>query len=217
MSCRAQGVKICLLLEKVEHGLKLEMLKFTFLFLLKSNLNVICCLGSDFLRHESVVIDHGSNKLRIGFVEVCFENLPSECVGVLKSVTKLPVGNPVCTRAELVRIHCGLALSRERQLVKTDEHVMVAPIDTEADSNDSLPIELANTSHRAVSLQPATKLVHLQPFVSKVIVANEDQVDKDAYPVPIEDLELNHLSDNQQMNLLQVLKKHQVWPMSDHL
>ena len=46
---------------------------------------------------------------------------------------------------------------------------------------------------------------------------SEDQVDKDAYTVPIEDLEFNHLSNEQQVHLLQVLKKHQVWSMSNPL
>ena len=174
-------------------------------------------LGDDFLRQQSVVIDYGSKKLRIGCVEICFENLPSESVAVLGSVTKLPVGTPVRIRAELVGNHCGLALFGERQLVKTDERVMVAPVVTEADSNDSVLIELVNTTRSEVSLQPGTKLVQLQPFVSEVNIVNEDQAEKDAYAVPIEDLELSHLSDEQQVNLLRVLKKHHVWPMSDQL
>ena len=55
--------------------------------------------GADFLRKQNVVIDYGSKKLRIGCMEVCFENLPSEYVAVLRSVTKLPVGIPVRIRA----------------------------------------------------------------------------------------------------------------------
>ena len=182
-----------------------EQFKFDFL------------LGDDFLRKQNVVIDYGSKKLRIGCAEVCFENLPTECVAVLGSVTELPVGTPVRIRAELVGNHCGLVLFGERQLVKTDERVMVAPIVTEADSNDSVLIELVNTTRSEVSLQPGTKLAHLQPFVSEVNAVNEDQADKVADAVPIEDLKLSHLSDEQQTNLLQVLKKHQVWPMSGQL
>ena len=34
-------------------------------------------LGDDFLRKQHVVIDYGSKELRIGCMEVCFENLPS--------------------------------------------------------------------------------------------------------------------------------------------
>ena len=102
-------------------------------------------LGDDFLRQQNVVIEYGSKNLRIGCVEVCFENLPSGCVAVLGSVTKLPVAKPVCIRAELVGNHCGLALFGDRQLVKTDERVMVAPIVTKADSSDSVLIELVTT------------------------------------------------------------------------
>ena len=65
----------------------------------------------------------------------------------------------MCIRADLVGNHCGLALFRERQLVKTNERVMVAPLVTEADSNDSVLIELVNTTRSKVSLQPGPKLV----------------------------------------------------------
>ena len=119
-------------------------------------------------------------------------------------------------RANLVGNHCGLILFGEWQLVKTDECVMVAPLVAEADSNYSVLIELVNTICSKVSLQPGTKLVQLQPSVYEVNSVNEDQADKDAHMVPIEDVELSHLSNEQQVNL-QVLKRHHVWPMSNQL
>ena len=202
-----------------ESGIWLEIgnFKVHFPVVIVEQFNFDLLLGDDFLRQQSLVIDYGSKKLRIGCMEICFENLPPECVAVLGSVTNLPVGTPVRIRAELVGNHCGLALFGEWQLVKTDERVMVAPVVTEADSNDSVLIELVNTTRSEVSLQPGTKLVQLQPFVSEVNIVNEDQAEKDAYAVPIEDLELSHLSVDQQVNLLRVLKKHHVWPMSDQL
>eukprot|EP00795_Rhopilema_esculentum_P005390 gene5390-558_t len=175
-------------------------------------------LGDEFLREQNVVIDYGRKKVRLGCTDVSFENLPSECIAVLGSVTSLPVGTPVRIRAKLFGNHCGLALFGERQLVKTDERVMVAPVVTKADLNDSVLIELVNTTRSEVSLQPGTKLVHLQPFVSEVNSVHEDQADKDACAVlPFEDLKLSHLSDEQQANLLQVLRKHHVWPKSNQL
>eukprot|EP00795_Rhopilema_esculentum_P001556 gene1556-16005_t len=175
-------------------------------------------LGDEFLREQNVVIDYGRKKIRLGCTDVSFENLPSECIAVLGSVTSLPVGTPVRIRAKLFANHCGLALFGERQLVKTDERVMFAPVVTKADINDSVLIELVNTTRSEVSLQPGTKLVHLQPFVSEVNSVHEDQADKDACAVlPFEDLKISHLSDEQQANLLHVLKKHHVWPKSNQL
>ena len=175
-------------------------------------------LGDEFLREQNVVIDYGRKKVRLGCTDVSFENLPSECIAVLGSVTSLPVGTPVRIRAKLFGNHCGLALFGERQLVKTDERVMVAPVVTKADFNDCVLIELVNTTRSEVSLQPGTKLVHLQPFVSEVNSVHEDQADKDACAVlPFEDLKLSHLSDEQHANLLQVLRKHHVWPKSNQL
>ncbi len=174
-------------------------------------------LGDEFLRKQNVIIDYGGKKVRIGCVDVSFENLPSECVAVLGSVASIPVGTPLRVRAKLFGNHCGMALFGKRQLVKTDERVMVAPFVTEADSNNSVLIELVNTTRSEISLQPGTKLVHLQPFVSEVNSVNEDQAVEYACAVPIEDLKLSHLSEEQQASLVQVLKKHHVWPKTDQL
>ncbi len=175
-------------------------------------------MGDDFLRSKHAVIDYGGKILRIDDVCVDFEPLPSECFAVLRSIVELPVGVPVRVRAELLGNHCGLALFGERQLVKTDERVIVAPVVTKADdSNNSVWIELSNTTRSKLSLQPGTKVMSLKPFVSEVNTVHEERADGNIAEVPIEDLKISHLSEDQQSELLSVLRKHHVWPRSDQL
>lgn len=50
------------------------------------------------------------------------------------------------------------------QLIRTDEQVMAAPVVINIDSKVPLLVDLVNTIR---SLQPVTKLVRLQPFISK--------------------------------------------------
>ena len=78
-------------------------------------------------------------------------------------------------------------------------------------------IELANTTRSTVSLQPGTKVMHLQPFISDVNAIDDDYAAKNISEVPIEDLNIGHLSRKQQSDLLSVLKKHHVWPTSGQL
>ena len=174
-------------------------------------------LGNDFLKSQNAIIDYGRKLLMLGTAEIPFESLPSDGVAILRSVVVLPVGAPVRVKAELVGNHCGLALFGERQLVRADDRVLVAPVVTEADSNNSVLIELANTTRSAVSLQPGTKVMHLQPFISDVNAIHDDYAAENISEVPIEDLNIGHLSRKQQSDLLSVLKKHHVWPTSGQL
>ena len=174
-------------------------------------------LGNDFLKSQNAIIDYGRKLLMLGTAEIPFESLPSDCVAILRSVVVLPVGAPVRVKAELVGNHCGLALFGERQLVTADGRVLVAPVVTEADSNNSVLIELVNTTRSTVSLQPGTKVMHLQPFISDVNAIHDDYAAENISEVPIEDLNIGHLSRKQQSDLLSVLKKHHVWPTSGQL
>ena len=174
-------------------------------------------LGNDFLKSQHAVIDYGRKLFRLGVAEIPFQPLPSDCIAILKSVVDLPVGLPVRVRAELIGNHCGLALFGERQLVRADERVLVAPVVTEADSNNSVLIELVNTTRSTVTLQPGTKVMHLQPFIAEVDTIQEEYAVEDMSEVPVEDLNLSHLSRKQQADLFSVLKKHHVWPQSGQL
>ena len=174
-------------------------------------------LGDEFLRIHNVVIDYGRKKLSLGGVDIQFEPLPSDCIAVLRSVVDLPAGSPVRIRAELVGNHCGLDLFGERQLVKTDERILVAPVVTQVDSNNFVWIELVNTTRSTVSLQPGTKLMHLQPFESGVNTIHKEQGEQDMPEVPMEEIKISHLSEEQQSDLNAVLRRHHVWPKSGQL
>ena len=171
-------------------------------------------LGDQFLRTEKFIIDYGRKTMRSDCVEVKFEPLPSECVATLKSVVELPVGTPLRIKAELSGNHCGLSLFGERQLVKTDECILAAPVIAKADDDDSVYLELVNTTRSKVSLQPGTKVMHLLPVNELVddTVQSIVEGDQKLADVPIEDFKLNHLSEDDQAALFDVLKRHQVWP-----
>eukprot|EP00794_Sanderia_malayensis_P003906 gene3906-biopygen3342 len=171
-------------------------------------------LGDKFLRGGNFVIDYREKVLRTHGVEVGFEPLPSECVATLNSVVELPVGTPLRVRADLSGNHCGLVLFGERQLVKTDERVLVAPVVTKADDDNSVLLELVNTTRSKVSLQPGTKVMHLQPFDAIVDDSVQTMVEgqQNTAEVPIGDFKLEHLSDDEQAELLRVLERHHVWP-----
>eukprot|EP00794_Sanderia_malayensis_P018389 gene18389-biopygen12333 len=176
-------------------------------------------LGDKFLRGGNFVIDYREKVLRTHGVEVGFEPLPSECVATLNSVVELPVGTPLRVRADLSGNHCGLVLFGERQLVKTDERVLVAPVVTKADDDNSVLLELVNTTRSKVSLQPGTKVMHLQPFDAIVDDSVQTMVEgqQNTAEVPIGDFKLEHLSDDEQAELLRVLERHHVWPKSEKL
>eukprot|EP00794_Sanderia_malayensis_P011340 gene11340-biopygen9039 len=176
-------------------------------------------LGDKFLREENFVIDYREKVLRTHGVEAGFEPLPSECVATLNSVVELPVGTPLRVRADLSGNHCGLVLFGERQLVKTDERVLVAPVVTKADDDNSVLLELVNTTCSKVSLQPGTKVMHLQPFDAIVDDSVQTMVEgqQNTAEVPIGDFKLEHLSDDEQAELLRVLERHHVWPTSEKL
>eukprot|EP00794_Sanderia_malayensis_P018581 gene18581-biopygen15656 len=176
-------------------------------------------LGDKFVREENFVIDYREKVLRTHGVEVGFEPLPSECVATLNSVVELPVGTPLRVRADLSGNHCGLVLFGERQLVKTDEHVLVAPVVTKADDDNSVLLELVNTTRSKVSLQPGTNVMHLQPFDAIVDDSVQTMVEgqQNTAEVPIGDFKLEHLSDDEQAELLRVLERHHVWPTSEKL
>eukprot|EP00112_Aurelia_sp_Birch-Aquarium-sp1_P012429 Seg2613.2 transcript_id=Seg2613.2/GoldUCD/mRNA.D3Y31 product="Transposon Ty3-G Gag-Pol polyprotein" protein_id=Seg2613.2/GoldUCD/D3Y31 len=176
-------------------------------------------LGDEFLRKENFVLDYGKRILKTGGAEVEFEPLPSECVAILKSVTELPVGTPLRVQAELLGNHCGLALYGDRQLVKTDERVLAAPVVTKADDSNSVWLELVNTTRSDVSLQPGTKVMYLQPFNDLVdnsvqTIVEDEQKQATA---PMEDFNLNHLSGEEKTMLFDVLSRHHVWPTPDKL
>ena len=132
-------------------------------------------LGDEFLRKEMIVLDYGKKVVKIGDNEVTFEPLPSACVAFLRSVVELPVGSPVRVQAGLLGNHCGLALFGERQLVKTDKCVLVAPVITNVDGNNSVWLELVITTHSPVILQPGTKVQHLQSITAGVNTVNDFQ------------------------------------------
>ena len=115
--------------------------------------------GDEFLR-KKMILDYGKNVVKIGGDEVTFEPLPSACVAFLRSVVELPVGSPVCGQAGLLGNHCGLTLFGGCQLVKTDERVLVAPVITKVDGNNSVWLELVNTTRSPVILQSGTKVQH---------------------------------------------------------
>ena len=161
-----------------------------------------------------IVLDYGKKVVKIGGDEVTFEPLPSAFVAFLRSVVELPVGSPVRVQAGLLGNHFGLALSGKRQLVKTDERVLVAPVITKVNGNNSVWLELVNTTRSPVILQPGTKVQHLQPIIVGVNTVNDFQSEevREATEVPIDELKIGHLSEEQQSALLNVLKKHHVWP-----
>eukprot|EP00794_Sanderia_malayensis_P005886 gene5886-biopygen4888 len=197
--------------------LQIKGLRFDLPVIIVDDFKFDLLLGDEFLRSEGVIIDYGVRRLKLCGLDVSFESLPSDCVAVLKSVVTLPAGKPVRIRAELVGNHCGLALFGERQLVKTDERVLVAPIVTKADSDNFVWVEVANTTCSTVSLQPGTKLMHLQPFLSDVNTVRAEQIAEDVTEVPIEEMKISHLSEEQKSSLLSVFKKHDVWPKSGRL
>ena len=160
-------------------------------------------LGNDFLKSQHAVIDCGRKFFRLGVAEIPIQPLPSDCIAILKSVVDLPVGLPVRVKAELIGNHCGLALLGERQLVRADERVLIAPVVT--DSNNSVLIKLVNTTRSTVSLQP---------FIAEVATIQEEYAVEDMSEVPVEDLNLSHLSRKQQADLCSVLTKHHAWPQS---
>ena len=94
---------------------------------------------------------------------------------------------------------------------------MVAPVVTEADSSNYVLIELVNMTRGAVSIQPGTKVMHLQPFVAEVSPIQEEYAADGMSEVPFEDLSLSHLLRKQQADLYSVLKKHHVWLKSGQL
>ena len=176
-------------------------------------------LGDEFLREENFVIDYREQVLRVHGAEIDFEPLPSECVATLSSVVELPVGTPLRVRADLSGNHCGLVLFEERQLVKTDEPVLVAPVVTKANDDNSVLLELVNTTRSKVSLQPGTKVMHLQPFDAMVDDSVQTMVEgqQNTAEVPIGDFKLEHLSDDEQADLLSVLRRHHIWQTSEKL
>ena len=52
--------------------------------------------------------------------------------------------------------------------MKTDERFFAAPVITKANDDNSVLLELVNTTCSKVSLQPGNKVMHLQPFESIV-------------------------------------------------
>ena len=171
-------------------------------------------LGDEFLRSEKFVIDYGKKNVRSDGIEVKFESLPSGCVAILTSLVELPVGVPLCVKAELSGNHCSLSLFGERQLVKTDERVLAAPVITKADNDNFVYLELVNTTRSNVSLQPGTKVMHLLPVNEIVNDAVQSIVDghQKLAAVPIDDIRVDHLTEEDQTSLFNVLQRHHVWP-----
>ena len=117
-------------------------------------------------------------------------------------------------KAELSGNHCGLPLFGERQLVKTDERILAAPVITKAGDDDSVYLELVNTTQSKISLQSGTKVMHLLPVNELVddTVHSMVEVDQKLAAVPIEDFKLDHLSEEDKEALFNILKRYQVWP-----
>ncbi len=96
---------------------------------------------------------------------------------------------------------------------------MVAPVVTNANDDNSVLLELVNTTRSKVSLQPGTKVMHLQSFDAIVDDSVQMTVEgqQNTAEVPIGDFEIEHLSDDEQADLLSVLRRHHVWPTSEKL
>ena len=147
-------------------------------------------LRDEFLRKEMIVLDYGNKVVKIGGDKVTFEPLPSACVAFLRSVVELIVGSPVRVQAGFLGNYCELALFGERQLVKTDERVLVAPVITKYDGNNSVWLKLVNTTRSPVILQLGTKVQHLQPITVGVNTVNDIQSEevREATEVSVDEL-----------------------------
>ena len=98
--------------------------------------------------------------------------------------------------------------------MKTDERVLAALVITKADYENFVYLELVNTTQSNVSLQPGTKVMHLLPVneiannaVQSIVVGHQKLA-----AVPIDDFRLDHLTEEDQKSLVNVLQRHHVWP-----
>ena len=86
------------------------------------------------------------------------------------------------------------------------------PCDNKVGGNNSVWLDLVNTTRSPVILQLGTKIQHLQPIIVGVNTVNDIQSEevRKATEVLIDELKIGHLSEEQQSALLNILKKHHV-------
>ena len=80
--------------------------KNSLLYLLLSLKMINLILADEVLGAEKFVTDYGENHLKSYGLELGLQHLLSEFVAISKYV----IGIPLCIKAELIGIHCGLSL-----------------------------------------------------------------------------------------------------------